>query len=148
MFLTSKTLKSIATAATAALLATFSLAASAEAGCGGSHGGGYKARSAYSTPSPAYAAKLRAKKAAEARAVAAAKRQKSIEIAKTRAAAKARTLAAAKSVPKKETVAAVIETATPEPTETAPVEVAVTPTTCRKFIAATGTTVEVPCSIE
>ncbi|MBA4132103.1 MAG: hypothetical protein C0519_11835 [Hyphomicrobium sp.] len=151
MLCSSNALKSLAATATAALLATIFLSAAAHAGCGGRHGGGYSARTTYSTPSPAYASKLRARKAAEARAVAAAKRQKTIEIAKARAATKARTVAAAKKADAKaEQVAAVSETATPETKApaTKTVEVAATPSTCRKFVPATGTTVEVPCSIE
>ena len=135
-------LKSFVETVTAAILASLLLTAAAHAGCGGGHGG-YSARTSYSTASPAYAAKLRAKRAAEARAIAAAKRQKSIEVAKARAAAKASNLA-----DNSEPAAANAETAKIEIKDAAPVEVAATPSACRRFIPATGTTAEVPCSVE
>lgn len=135
-------LKSFVATVTAAILASLPLTAAAHAGCGGGHGG-YSARTSYSTASPAYAAKLRAKRAAETRAIAAAKRQKSIEIAKARAAAKAIKLADAS-----EAAPAKAETATIEMKDADTVEVAATPSACRRFIPATGTTAEVPCSVE
>jgi hypothetical protein len=135
-------LKSFVATVSAAILASLFPTAAAHAGCGGGHGG-YSARASYSTPSPTYAAKLRAKRAAEAGAIAAAKRQKSIEIAKARAAAKAIELAdTSKPAPAK------AETAEIETKDAAPMKVAATPSTCRKFIPAIGTTAEVPCSVE
>jgi hypothetical protein len=135
---------SLTTAAAAALLTSLAFVGAAEAGgCG--HGGYGGHRVAYSSPSPAYMAQVRARRAAEARAIAAAKRRKSIEIANAREAAKERAVAAAKTeaVPKA-TVTASAETAA----NTKPIEVAASPSTCRKFIPATGTTAEVACTVE
>ena len=143
--------KSFTALASAALVATFAFAGAVEAGCGGVHGGGY--RTSYSSPSPAYAAKLRAKRAAQARAVAAAKRRKQIEIAQARAAQKARAahkadIAAAKAEDAKQVVS--VEQPVVEKTVATakPVEIAGVTPTCSKFIAATGTTVEVECSAQ
>jgi hypothetical protein len=144
-------LRSITVAATAAILATVSLALSAEAGgCGGGYGKSYSSRTSYSTPSHAYAAKLRARRAAEARAVAAAKHRKAVELAEARDAAKARKLVAAvevkSEVQKDQAPVSAVEPTTAK--DATPVAIAATPATCRKFIPATGTTAEVPCSIE
>ncbi len=139
--------KSFAAFAAAALLASISFTAGAQAGCGGNHG--YRAANA--SYSPAYAAQVRAKKAAEARAIAAAKRKRQIEIAQAQAAKKARAVAAAKA--KSQAVAVASKPATVKSTEKVEqvvtvAAVEVVENTCSKFIAATGTTVEVECSAE
>ncbi len=136
---------SIATFASAAIFAALSIATAANAG--GCHGGGPRNFHAYqSTPSPAYAAQLRAKEAAQARAIAAAKRKKQTET-EARAAQKARAQAfAAKAAAKLEKEE--LTSAEPVAKAAEPAKVASVEETCSKFIAATGTTVEVDCAKE
>lgn len=155
--------KAVTTLITALFAATFVFATSASAGgCGK----GFKAFKGAS-----YGAKLRAKKAAKRRQLAAAKRRK-IAAAKRRqkiAAAKrarAAKLAAAKKAKAQQVAAAkkaqenakVAEVAKVEDkssdsnteTETSTLKVASADPvkTCTKFIAATGTTVEIECAAQ
>lgn len=149
--------KTLTKIAVAALVASFGLSTAASAG--GCNGGGHGLRVYHSTPSNNYAAQLKAKKAAQARAVAAAKRKKQIEIAQARAAQKARAAAVARAEAKAEKAEEVAAEAKAEKVEeiaeAAPVadsatadEVAVAAVdqTCSKFIPETGTTVTVECA--
>ena len=158
--------KTIAVAVSTLLVAAGTLAEAANAG--GCHGGGHRGfglRTYQSGPSPAYMAQLRARKAAEARAAAVAQRKREIAIAQAAAARRARAAeiasaakvraeavaSAAKTVtePAAKAEEAKAEPATAETSETkAEVNVATVKESCSKFIAATGTTVEVECTKE
>lgn len=119
--------KLIATLASAALLSVVTITTAANAGCGGGHG--FHAQKSYASPSRA--AQLKVKKAAQARALAAAKRKQQSKIAKV------------------ETAPVVADSQAPTAElAKADVTVAAVEDTCTKFIAATGTTVAVECSKE
>lgn len=119
--------KSIAIILSTLLLAAVQIS-TANAGCGGGHGG---YRSAQKSVHQKQA--LRQSQARKARAVAVAKQKKSL------AAAETTKTVAAEQAPVAADDAAAADT---------PVTVAASPQTCTKFIAATGTTVAVECSAE
>ncbi len=143
--------KTLIKIATVVAVAVISFAGVANAGC---KRGGHGFHNAHSV---SYSQKLRAKKAAKARKLAAAKRKKKLQLAKARKAAKARAAAKAKAeaIAKAEAEKAAaekVETAdvAGEPAEAAEAtvdeqKVAAVAETCSKFIAATGTTIEVEC---
>jgi hypothetical protein len=134
--------KSISAMASAALVATISLSSGAYAhGCGHGFGHGFGSFVRYSMASSSYEAQLRARKAAEIRAIAAAKHRKQIEMQQAIAARKAQSAeVAANTEHKAET------TTTTAKTDKKVVTVAAADTTCKRFVPEVGATVTVDCA--